>query len=144
MAAKERLKSRYCSTKVIKICERHFLCRSLEFLQNVTNVPVVAPDLSVGARLHQFLGNLGSPWGQSKSHKNPQRRVHSPDPTKLDKINDHHKCLRNSYLTEALHALVQKNAVELVKTQQSLVFSTDFSRYQSTAIGGDVSWTSVP
>ena len=30
-AAKERLKSRYCSTEVIKICERCFLFRSLKF-----------------------------------------------------------------------------------------------------------------
>ena len=35
-------------------------------------------------------------------------------------INGYVNPVRNSYLTEALHALMQKNAVQLVRTQKSL------------------------
>ena len=38
------------------------------FVQNLTNVPVIAPDVTVGARLHQLWEKMGSHGGQSKDH----------------------------------------------------------------------------
>ena len=40
--------------KSLKYVKDVFCVDHLSFVQNVTNVPVVAPDLPVGARLHQF------------------------------------------------------------------------------------------
>ena len=99
----------------------------LSSIKSVTNVPVVAPDLPVGARLHQFRNNLGSPGGQSKSCYSPQRRIHSPlaVPPNLTRLPTIISCCvnphRNLYLVEALHQLklMNKNAVELVTTQNS-------------------------
>ena len=50
------------------------------FVQNVTNVPIVAIDLPVRARLHQFWGKMGRLGGRSQNHKCPQGRLHSPLP----------------------------------------------------------------
>ena len=55
VSAKERCKSQLLSSVCRnKACERCFLCRSVEFCKNVTNVPTFVPGLPVGARLHQF------------------------------------------------------------------------------------------
>ena len=62
----------------------------------VPNVPIVAIDLPIGARLHQFSGKMGSPGGQSQSHYNPQGRLNSPRPAKSDILTHHHKLLCKS------------------------------------------------
>ena len=56
----------------------------LSYVQNVTNAPIVAIDLFVGARLHQF-------WEKCI----PQGRIHSPLPVlaKSDKVIHYHKLL---------------------------------------------------
>ena len=61
----------------------------LSFVQNVTNVLIVARDIPVGARLH---------LGASHSHSSPQRWLHPPfpDPTKSDKVCQHRKSLRTT------------------------------------------------
>ena len=66
----------------------------LRFVQNVTNVPVVARDLPVRARLHQFLVKMGGPGSQTQSHTNPQGRLHPSllDLAKSYKVT-HHKLL---------------------------------------------------
>ena len=77
------------------------------------------------------LVNLRSLQGWSKGHRSAQRRLTSflPAPAKSNKVTDCHKLLcqilSGIYLTEELHALMTKNA-ELVKTQKSLGFSTDY------------------
>ena len=77
------------------------------------------------------LVNLRSLQGWSKGHRSAQRRLTSflPAPAKSSKVTDCYKLLcqilSGIYLTEELHALMTKNA-ELIKTQKSLGFSTDY------------------
>ena len=97
----------------------------LSFVQNVKNIPIVAPDLPVGARLHHFweirAALVASPKvitvlreGYSLPFRIWLNLTRSPII-----ISCYVHPLRNSYLMEALHALMQKNAVELVTTQKS-------------------------
>ena len=100
----------------------------LSSVHNVTNVPLVAPNLPVGSRLHLF-------WEKwAALNVNPRvvsvlkegyvlpfrSRPHlTREPTITSCYVDPH---RNSYLLEALHQLLNKNAVELVQNQKSLGF----------------------
>ena len=97
-------------------------------VQNVTNVPPVVPNLPVGARLHQFWGKWAA-LGVSPKVLTVLREGYTipfrfrPNLTRSPTItscyaNPH----RNSYLLEALHQLLDKNAVELVQNPQSLGF----------------------
>ena len=71
---------------------------------------------------------MGCPGSHPQGHKNPQRRLYSPlpDPAITDEVTDYHKWLCTSlkkiYLMEALHALMQNQTIEMVKTQKSLGF----------------------
>ena len=105
----------------------------LSFVQNVTNVPVDAPDLPVGARLHQC-GETWATLGAGPKVITILREGYTlpfriqPFLTTLPTIIS--GCVHplvNNYLTEALHALMQKNAVELVRSL--LVF------FQQTFLG---------
>ena len=100
----------------------------LSSVQNVTNVPLAVTNLPVGSRLHEFWEKwaaLGvSPkvisvlregyilpfWSRPYLTRNPTITSCYVDPH------------RNSYLLEALHQLLDKNAVELVQNPQSLGF----------------------
>ena len=44
----------------------------------VTNAPTATIDLTVGARLHQSLGKMGSPGGESQGSNSTQRGLHPP------------------------------------------------------------------
>ena len=121
-------------------CDQSYMCnqaaglsRCLTKVQEsmVTQLKVIQGDRSEGkfsSKLHQFLGKIGSPGGQPQSCISPQGRLHSPlrfqpnltrSPTIISHyVNPH----RNLYLVEALHQLLNKNAVELVSTQTSLGF----------------------
>ena len=67
---------------------------------------------------------MGSPRGLSQGHKNPLLPFWiQPNLTRSPTIIiGYVHPLWNSYLKEALHAIIQKNAVELVKTWISLGF----------------------
>ena len=80
------------------MCERCFLRRSLRLLSRMYQCPSCCSRSSCRSQIASILGNLGSPRGQSKGYKNQQRRLHSPfpDPTQLDRVTDHHKCLCKS------------------------------------------------
>ena len=114
ITTKERLKSKYCSTSEIKICERCFLYWSLEFCPQCYKCPNCCSRSNCRGKTAPVLGILWCPRGWSKGHKNPQRRLHSPLPdlAKSDKVTNHQKLLckfhRNCYLTEALHSLMKK------------------------------------
>ena len=100
----------------------------LSSVQNVTNVPAVVPNLPVGSRLHQFWKKWAALSISPKvltvlreGYILPFR--FRPDLTRAPTVtscyvNPH----RNSYLLEALHQLLDKNAVELVLNPQSLGF----------------------
>ena len=59
-------------------------------------------------QLRCYFGKFGPPRGQPQSHKNPQVRLHLP--------------LRNSFQVEALHALMQKQAIKKIQNETSLAF----------------------
>ena len=110
-------------TKSIKICERCFLCRSIEFYLEYHKCLSCSRSICWG-KTAPVLGNLRNPRDWFKGHKNVQRRLHSPF---LDStiISCYVNPLGNNYLMEALHALMQKNIAEPVTTQTSLGFGKD-------------------
>ena len=79
-----------------------------------------------------IFGNMDCPRGWPQGHKNPQKRQHSPlpDPTISDKVTTIISVfvhpLRHSYLIEAFHTLVQKQAVEMVRTPKSRLLQLIF------------------
>ena len=96
--------------------------------QSVTNVPPVAPNPPVGSRLHKFwvkwaaLGvcpKVISVLREGYILPFRSRPYLTRKPTITSCYVDPH---RNSYLLEALHQLLNKNAVELVQNPQSLGF----------------------
>ena len=100
-----------------------FLCRSIVFCNKCTKCPNCCSISTCRGKTTPVLENLGSLGGLSKSTKTTQRRLHSsfPDPTPTIiscDFNPH----RNLYLLEALHQLVNKNGVELVRNWGSLGF----------------------
>ena len=113
---------------LIKSVKNVSCVNQLSSVHNVTNVPLVAPNLPVGSRLHLF-------WEKwAALNVNPRvvsilregyvlpcrSRPHlTREPTITSCYVDPH---RNSYLLEALHQLLNKNAVELVLNQKSLGF----------------------
>ena len=99
----------YCKNYKLKSVKSVPCVTQLSCVQPVTNVKNAAQNLPVGARLQNFLANLAGSGGWSESYS----------PTVIScYVNPH----RNSYLLEALHQLIAKNAVELVKHQTSLGF----------------------
>ena len=128
-ATKERHKSSYCKTKSeIKMCEQCFLCRSIVLCQTCTKCPQCCTKSACRGNTESVLGNLGNLGGRTQISTNVKRRVHRtfPNQTKLDQVTHNHQLLckspRNPYLLEALHQLINKNAIELVKNQESLGF----------------------
>ena len=94
----------------------------------VTNVPAVAPDLPVGARLHQLWEKWAALGASPKmvtvlreGYILPFRFIPNltRSPTVISCYVNPHKSL---CLLETLHQLVNKNAVEPVATQKSLAF----------------------
>ena len=97
----------------------------LSSVQNVTNVPPVVPNLPVGARLHQF-GEKWASLGVSPKVLAVLREgyilpfLFRPNLTRKRTITSCYvNPQRNSYLLEALHQLLDKNAVEFVQNPQS-------------------------
>ena len=84
---------------------------------NVTNV---VPNLPVGARLQKFWESWLNLGAGPKVVRIQPKLTRSPTV-----ISCYVNPQRNSYLLEALHQLIDKNAVEQVKNKT--VFSTDFS-----------------
>ena len=104
----------------------------LSCVQPVTNVKNAAPNLPAGARLQNFWQtwlDLGAgpkvfqilKEGYTLPFRIRPRLTRSPMVVSCY-VNPH----RNSYLLEALHQLIAINAVELVRHQASLGFSTDY------------------
>ena len=73
------------------------------------------------------LREVGSPRGQPKSANSTQGGLHPPPtpirvPAQFDQVTNYVNSHKNLYLLEALHQLLNKNAVEPVATQKSLGF----------------------
>ena len=110
----------------IKICERCFCVDQLSFVKPVTNVQLAASNLPVGARLQNYWQtwlDLGAgpkvvqilKEGYTLPFQIRPNLTRSPNIISCY-VNPH----RNLYLLEALHQLINKNAVELVNNQRSL------------------------
>ena len=100
----------------------------LSCVNPVTNVPNVAPNLAVGARLQNFWRtwlDLGAGPKVVQILKEGYTLPFQTRP-KLVRFPTIISCCgnpqRNSYLLEALHQLIDKNAVEVVRNQSSLSF----------------------
>ena len=104
-------------------CVTHLSC-----IQPVTNVQIAVQNLPVGARLQNFWQiwlDLGAgpkviqilKEGYTLPFRTRPKLTRSPTVISCY-VNPH----RNSYLLEALHQLIDKNAVELVQNQRSLGF----------------------
>ena len=100
----------------------------LPCVQSVTNVPLVVKNLPVGARLQSFWQTWLERGAGPKIVQILREGYTLPfrirpnltrSPTVISRyVNPH----RNSYLLEALHQLMDKNAIELVHNQTSLGF----------------------
>ena len=118
----------YCKSYKLKSVKSVSCVTQLSCVQPITNVKNAAQNLPVGARLQNFWQtwlDLGaSPKvvqflkeGYTLPFRIRPRLTRSPTVISCY-VNPH----RNSYLLEALHQLIAKNAVELVKHQTSLGF----------------------
>ena len=117
-----------CKENKLKSVKSVSCVTQLSYVNPVTNVPNVAPNLAVGARLQNFwktwLG-LGAGPKVAQILKEGYTLPFQIRP-KLVRFPTVISCYgnpqRNSYLLEALHQLIDKNAVELVRNQSSLSF----------------------
>ena len=130
---KERCKSQ-CNLRKWpnKACERCFFCKSVSFCPSCDQCPQCCRRSACGARLQKF-------W-QVWAQKGSSPRVVSilkegynlsfglkPPLTRLPLIRSGYaNPLRNSYLQEALHSLLQKQAIERVWVQSSGVLQQAF------------------
>ena len=134
---KERIKSRGSSLLLsskkteIKICERCFLCHSIVLCKTCNKCKKCCTkstcrtrlqnywqtwlDLGAGPKVVQILRE-----GYTVPFRIQPKLTRSPTVISCY-VNPH----RNLYLLEALHQLIDKNAVELVQNKKSLGFSTD-------------------
>ena len=79
VATKERRKSHLLSNvHRNKICERCFLCRSLEFCKSCHQCPTCCYSSSCRGKATQVLGEMGSPGCESKSSHHTERGLYPP------------------------------------------------------------------
>ena len=96
VATKERHKSQFLSNvHRNKICERCFLCRSLEFCKSCHKCPTCCHKSTCRGKVTKVLGDVGSLGCESKSSHHSERGLHPPLPvqTKLDQVTNCHKQL---------------------------------------------------
>ena len=89
VASKERHKSHFLSNvHRNKICEKCFLCRSLEFCKSCHQCPTCCYRSSCRGKVTPVLGEMGSSGFESKSSHHTEGGLHPPLPvqTQLDKV----------------------------------------------------------
>ena len=94
------------------------------FCPNCHKCPHCCSRSTCRGQIAQFVGKIGSPGGQSKGHNSPQGRLHPPllNLAKSNKVTHYHKLQCKSPQEQLPDEALQKNAVELFKTQKSLEF----------------------
>ena len=117
----------------------------LSFVKHATNVPTVASNLPVGARLQNFWKDWEDLGVGPKIVQMLRKGYTSPsDPAKLDKVTDHHKLLCKS-TQEPLSAggitsaYGQKRSRVGQKSDICRVFSTDYLWSENPTTNGDLS-----
>ena len=96
VATKERHKSQLLlQSHRNKVCERCFLCRSLEFCKSCHKCPNCCYRSTCRGKATQVLGKMGSSGFESKSSHHTQRGLHPslPVQTKLNQVTNCHKQL---------------------------------------------------
>ena len=96
VATQERRNSQLLSTlHRNKICERCFLCRSLEFCKSCQKCPTCCYRSTSRVKATQFLGEVGSSGFESKSSHHTQRGLHPSllIQTKPNQVTNCHKQL---------------------------------------------------
>ena len=111
------------SKKKIKCVKSASIVGHCVSVPTVANVPIVAHVQLVGGRM----ADLVSPGCKSEGSLNLEGRLCAPFQTQTSSSSgslDHQSAnpLRNLYPKEALHALIHKQAVDMVKVQTPLVF----------------------
>ena len=103
----------------IKVREKCFLCHSIILCSTCNKCKKCCTKSACRGQTSKLLAKLAGSRCRSESGSNPERGLYPPlsDPAKTHKVSH-----RNSYLLEALHQLIDKNAVELVQNQTSLGF----------------------
>ena len=99
VATKERRKSQLLSKlHRNKICERCFLCRSLEFCKSCHKCPNCCYNSTCRVKVTVVLGEVGSSGFESKGSHNTERGLHPPLPvqTKSNQVTNCHKQLCQS------------------------------------------------
>ena len=128
VAAKERRKSQLLlQVHRNKICERCFLCRSLEFCKSCQKCPTCCYKSTCRGKATQFLGDMGSSGFKFKSSPHTQGYTlpfqFRPNLTRSPTvISNYQNPSKQAHLLEALYQLVNKNAVEPVGNPNSPVF----------------------
>ena len=112
----------------IKICQWCFFCHSVVLCPTCGQCPSCCTNSTCTVQTSKLLANLTGNGCRSENSSNTERGLHPPfwirpnltrSPMVIScYVNPH----RNSYPMEALHQLIDKNAVELVHNQTSLGF----------------------
>ena len=103
----------------IKICEKCFWCHSIVLCQSCYKCTKCCPQSSCRVRLQNFWKTWLDLGAGPKVVQILKEGYTLPFPTVISCYGNPQ---RNSYLLEALHQLIDKNAVELVRNQSSLSF----------------------
>ena len=88
VATKERCKSR--ASKINKICERCFLCKSIEFCTKCHKCPTCCTKSSCRGQITPVLEKKGSPRRQPQSTSSPQRRLRTSLPVPAQSYKNSH------------------------------------------------------
>ena len=125
---KKGLIPNYCQNYTNNICQRCFLCRSLEFCKSCHKCPNCCSRSTCRGQTTPVLEKMGSPGASPKVITVLREGYTLPfrfrpnltrSPTVISNYVIPHK---NLHLLEALHQLVKKNTVEPVANQKSLGF----------------------
>ena len=148
VATKERRKSQLLSElHRNKICERCFLCRSLEFCKSCHKCSNCCYRSTCRGKATQILGEVGSSGFESKSSNHTQRGLHPslPVQTQLNQITNCHKQLSQSIKTGppfggTVLAGEQKcsrtgNKPKLTRVLQPAIFGTQTQQPVETYLG---------
>ena len=101
----------------IKICERCFVCHSIVLCSTCNKCQKCCIKSPCRGQTSKLLANLAGPRSYTLPFRIRPKLMRSPTVISCY-VNPH----RNSYLLQALHQLIDKNAVELVQNQTSLGF----------------------
>ena len=113
----------------IKVCEKCFLCHSIVLCSTCNKCQKCCLKSACRGQTSELLANLAGSGCRSENSTNPEGGLHTlpfriwPNLTRSPTvISCYVNPRRNSYLMEALHQLIDKNAVELVHNPTSLWF----------------------